>query len=102
MSLKATFIARASDGLLLCEASDSMTDNKMESLKQQGRDLLKKLAKPSHRNLNEPIHSTVSVDTYHQFHYSINAFGVIFLTLAELSYPQKLALLYLDDLSKAF
>ena len=86
MSLKATFIARASDGLLLCEASDSLTDNRMESLKQQGRDLLKKLAKPTHRQVQDAIHSTVSVDTYHQFHYSI-ANSIIYLVLAETAYP---------------
>ena len=46
--LKTTFIARASDGLILCESYDSITDSNTEKLKQNGRDLLRKLAGPSH------------------------------------------------------
>ena len=55
MSLKTTFIARASDGLILCESYDSVTDSQTEKLKQNGRDLLKKLSKPSYFNLTEKI-----------------------------------------------
>ena len=33
MSLKTTFIARASDGLILCESYDSVTDSQTEKLK---------------------------------------------------------------------
>lgn len=33
MSLKTTFIARASDGLILCESYDSVTDSLTEKLK---------------------------------------------------------------------
>ena len=55
MSLKTTFIARASDGLILCESYDSVTDSQTEKLKQNGRDLLRKLAKPSYFNLTEKI-----------------------------------------------
>ena len=33
MALKTTFIARASDGLILCESYDTVTDNITEKLK---------------------------------------------------------------------
>ena len=55
MSLKTTFVARASDGLILCESYDSVTDSQTENLKQNGRDLLRKLAKPSYFNLTDKI-----------------------------------------------
>lgn len=49
--LKTTFIARASDGLILCESYDSVTDTETESLKQNGRDLLRRLASPTHAHI---------------------------------------------------
>ena len=42
--LKTTFIARASDGLLLCESYDNTSDNQTEKLKHNGRDLLRKVS----------------------------------------------------------
>ena len=64
MSLKTTFIARASDGLILCESYDSVTDSQTEKLKQNGRDLLRKLAKPSYFNLTEKIQSTIDLQDH--------------------------------------
>ena len=69
MSIKTTFIARASDGLILCESYDSLTDSTTEKLKQNGRELLRKLSKPSHSRMTESIKSTVDVENNHQFHY---------------------------------
>ena len=94
MSLKTTFIARASDGLILCESYDSVTDSNIEKLKQNGRDLLRKLASPNHCHLIEIIQSTVDVERDHKFHYQIQN-GIIYLNLSESKYPQKLAFCYL-------
>ena len=93
MSLKTTFLARASDGLILCESYDNMSDSRTETLKQNARELLKKLSKGSYVNSNEVVKSTVDV-TDHNFHYLIQD-GVIYLLLAETKYPQKLGFLYL-------
>ena len=65
MSLKTTFIARASDGLILCESYDSVIESRTEKLKQNGRDLLRKLASPSHLHVTEPVKSTVNVEGDH-------------------------------------
>ena len=69
MSLKTTFIARASDGLILCESYDSVTDSNTEKLKQNGRELLRKLSNPSNSRMTESLKSTVDVENNHQFHY---------------------------------
>ena len=101
MSLKTTFIARESDGLILCESYDSVTDSNIEKLKQNGRDLLRKLANPSHSHLTDTIQSTVDIERDHKFHYQI-CNGIIYLNLSESSYPQKLAFFYLQDIASCF
>ena len=83
--LKTTFIARASDGLILCESYDSISDYITEKLKQNARDLLKKLASPSHINLPEALKRSVEVDSQ-GLHYSVEG-GIIFMILAEARYP---------------
>ena len=98
--LKTTFIARASDGLILCESYDSITDSQTEKLKQNARDLLRKLSSPSHVNNQNSVKSTVEVDD-HCFHYSIES-GIVYLILAEARYPQKLSFLYLQDIFSCF
>ena len=55
MSLKTTFIARASDGLILCESYDQTTDNVTEKLKHSGRDLLRKISSQSYANVSDKI-----------------------------------------------
>ena len=85
MSLKTTFISRASDGLILCESYDSVSDTQTEKLKQNARDLLRKLANPNMLHLAEKVASTVEVDD-HCFHYQIEG-GIIYLMLAERVYP---------------
>ena len=86
MALKTTFIARSSDGLILCESYDSITDSQTERLKQNGRDLLLKLASPAHSHVREKKQSTVEIEGNHKFHYQIES-GIIYLNLAESNYP---------------
>ena len=86
MSLKTTFIARASDGLILCESYDSVTDSQTEKLKQNGRDLLRKVSNSNNMYLKEKVQSTVEVGDNHQFHYQIES-GIIYLNLCEQTYP---------------
>ena len=70
MSLKTTFVARASDGLILCESYDSVSDSQTEKLKQNGRDLLRQLASPHHLNVADKVQSSVDIED-HKFHYQI-------------------------------
>ena len=55
MSLQTTYIARASDGLILCESFESITDSAIEKLKQDGRELLRNLASPAHNNVSDKV-----------------------------------------------
>lgn len=91
--LKTTYIARASDGLILCETYDSTTDSQLERLKQNAKMLLKKV------NTGEQ-QCTANVDD-HCFHYKVKN-GVVFMTIADSNYPQKLAFFYLQDLQDSF
>ena len=67
-ALKTTFIARASDGLILCESYDTISDSTTEKLKQNARELLKQLSSPAHTNTQSAVKSTVNVQD-HCFHY---------------------------------
>ena len=68
MSIKTIFIARASDGLPLCESYDSATDGQTEKLKQNGRELVKRLSNPIYTTSAEKVMSTVDTQG-HKFHY---------------------------------
>ena len=68
MSIKTIFIARASDGLLLCESYDSNTDSQTERMKQNGRELVRRLSSPQYSSVREKVMSTVDAQG-HKFHY---------------------------------
>lgn len=85
MSIKTIFIARASDGLLLCESYDSTTDSQTEILKKNGRELIKRLSNPIYATSEEKVMSTVDTQG-HKFHYQVED-GVIYLSLTEEKYP---------------
>ncbi|CDW75785.1 synaptobrevin family protein [Stylonychia lemnae] len=91
--LKNTFISRASDGLILCETYDSVTDTQVERLKQKSKELMKKIG-----NVNQL--STANIDD-HCFHTMVQD-GIVYLVIAEKNYPQKLAFLYLSEINDAF
>ncbi len=123
--LQTTFISRASDGLILCETYDAVTDSKgnlnllIDPLnifcisgesEAECEAAFEEVAKRGHlmhselRELQFPV-SHCSSPPYINcplfLSYMIRN-GVAFLTLAENKYPQKLAFLYLQDIADSF
>lgn len=90
-----TFIARASDGLLLVETWDDLTSNpSLVVFKQQAKQLVK--------CLDHSLPSRCSIDSDHYtFHYMV-AGGVCYMTLCETSYPKKLAFAFLEEIAAQF
>lgn len=88
-----TFAARVSDGLPLVAAYAQTTMNMDEQIWE---------AKQILRNLNART-SKMSVETSGSkvFHYLIQS-NICYLTLAESSYPKRLAFLYLEDIADSF
>ncbi|CEL99858.1 unnamed protein product [Vitrella brassicaformis CCMP3155] len=89
-----TFIARATDGLILVETWDDINNNKsLQTFKQQAKQLLKKLDQA-------PPRCSVDSST-HTFHYLCDS-GICYMTLCEKSYPKKLAFSFLEEIHRAF
>lgn len=92
-----TFIARASDGLILSETWDSGQSDSLIIFKQQAKKILTKLK-------NAPSKCSVDGGTSANpilFHYLVDS-GICFLTLAGKSFPKRLAFAFLDDVHRAF
>jgi vesicle transport protein SEC22 len=92
-----TFIARASDGLILSETWDSGQSEHLSVYKQQAKKILQKLN-------GAPPRCTVDGGTTAApivFHYLIDG-GVCFLCLAGKSFPKRLAFSYLEEIHRAF
>lgn len=89
-----TFVARLSDGLPLV-ASFAQTSENLDIQKREAKDIL--------RNLNSRSVAKMSIETSGSkiFHYLIQQ-NTCYLTLAEQSYPKRLAFLYLDEVADAF
>lgn len=90
---KLTFIGRVSDGMMLCETYEDMQRESFD---------LKALAKKVMKKLNRaPDACILETHLNHTFYYKI-VDGVCFLTCAELKYPRKLALAFLDEIIAGF
>ncbi|ETV66542.1 hypothetical protein H257_16985 [Aphanomyces astaci] len=91
-----TFIARVSDGMLLVASMESAGDynDNLDTYKQQGKQILKKL------NQRSPGKCSIDSGAY-AFHYLIEE-GVCYLTLSDKNYPKRLAFLYLEDIHGGF
>jgi len=93
-----TFIARASDGLILSETWDSGQSENLHIFKQQAKKVLQKLH-------NQTV-TKCSVDGGTPsapvvFHYLVDG-GICYLALASRSFPKRLAFVYLEDVHRAF
>lgn len=95
--VRLTLIARQRDGLPLAEGLDNDKDPDLTANKQQAKQMFKKL---SAQRSSAPERLSAEAGT-HTFHI-LNSDGVCFLTLAERSYPKKLAFQYLEELSNEF
>ncbi|KZS98092.1 putative SEC22-synaptobrevin [Sistotremastrum niveocremeum HHB9708] len=93
--VRSTVIARASDGLpLAATVDDEQTEQALQDHKRECKLIFQRITPNS-----EP-RCSIENGPY-TFHYLI-ADNVVYLTIAEKSYPRKLAFLYLDELSKEF
>ncbi|KAF9263679.1 protein transport protein Sec22 [Marasmius fiardii PR-910] len=93
--VKSTIIVRASDALpLAASVDDEQTEQALQEHKQQSKLIFRRITPNS-----EPRCSIESGQ--YTLHYLI-ADNVVFLTIADKSYPRKLAFSYLDELSKEF
>ncbi|KAJ6516155.1 protein transport protein Sec22 [Mycena sanguinolenta] len=93
--VRSTIIVRASDALpLAASVDDEQTEQVLQEHKQQAKLIFRRISPNS-----EPRCSIESGQ--YTLHYLITD-NVVFLTIAEKSYPRKLAFSYLDELSKEF
>ncbi|KAK0453835.1 probable SEC22-synaptobrevin (V-SNARE) [Armillaria ostoyae] len=93
--VRSTIIVRASDSLpLAASVDDEQTEQTLQEHKQQSKLICRRITPNS-----EPRCSIESGQ--YTLHYLISD-NVIFLTIADKSYPRKLAFSYLDELSKEF
>ncbi|KAG6832879.1 hypothetical protein H0H92_004763 [Tricholoma furcatifolium] len=93
--VRSTIIVRASDALpLAASVDDEQTEQSLQEHKQQAKLIFRRITPNS-----EPRCSIESGQ--YTLHYLISE-NVVFLTIADKSYPRKLAFSYLDELSKEF
>ncbi|EJD00872.1 protein transport protein Sec22 [Fomitiporia mediterranea MF3/22] len=93
--VKSTTIVRATDALpLAATVDDEQTEQELQEHKQQAKLIFRRITPNS-----EPLCSIESGP--YTLHYMI-ADNVVYLTIADKSYPRKLAFSYLDELSKEF
>ncbi|KAJ6627541.1 protein transport protein Sec22 [Mycena sp. CBHHK59/15] len=93
--VRSTIIVRASDALpLAASVDDEQTEQALQEHKQQSKLIFRRITPNS-----EPRCSIES--GLYTLHYLIID-NVMFLTIADKSYPRKLAFSYLDELSKEF
>ncbi|KAH8830646.1 Longin-like domain-containing protein [Flagelloscypha sp. PMI_526] len=93
--VRSTIITRASDALpLAASVDDEQTETSLQEHKQQAKLIFRRISPNS-----EP-RCSIESGTF-TLHYLI-ADNVVYLTIADKTYPRKLAFSYLDELSKEF
>ncbi|KAI0269189.1 protein transport protein Sec22 [Gloeopeniophorella convolvens] len=93
--VRSTIIVRASDALpLAASVDDEQTEQVLQEHKQQAKVLFRRITSNSEPRL--------SIESGPYTHHYLIADNVVYLTIADKSYPRKLAFSYLDELSKEF
>ncbi|KAI0796481.1 protein transport protein Sec22 [Abortiporus biennis] len=93
--VRSTILVRASDALpLAASVDDEQTDHALQEHKQQAKLIFRRITP------NAEPRCSIESGAY-TLHYLI-ADNVVYLVIAEKSYPRKLAFSYLDELSKEF
>ncbi|CCM03394.1 uncharacterized protein FIBRA_05524 [Fibroporia radiculosa] len=93
--VRSTLIVRASDALpLAASVDDEQTEQTLQEHKQQAKLVFRRITP------NAEPRCSIESGPY-TLHYLI-ADGVVYLVIADKSYPRKLAFSYLDELSKEF
>ena len=96
MGIENIYIARVTDGLILVASMEHSggSNDKMDLLKNQAKQLLKKL--------NNRSAAKMSIDSNpYVFHYVIEH-GLCYLALTDKGYNKRLAFLFLEEISKEF
>lgn len=92
-----TFVARASDGLILSETWDSGQSDSLSLFKQQAKKILSRLKNaPSRCSVDGGTGSTPIL-----FHYIVDG-GICYLALAGKSFPKRLVFAYLEEVHRSF
>ncbi|GMI22028.1 hypothetical protein TeGR_g14773, partial [Tetraparma gracilis] len=94
-----TFVARASDSLLLVASFEHSTSSTMQP---DSLDMFKSQAKQVLKTLSSRSMAKCSIESGGSFFHYMITDGVIYLTLSERSYPKRLAFLYLDEIHQGF
>lgn len=94
--VRVVLIARKSDGLIFCEISDDCNNDKnLMLIRNRAIDFLKNMQ--SKQDL-----CTVNLDSQNfVFHYKINE-NIVYLTIADIKYPSKLAFCFLEEVNEGF
>ncbi|KAI0068965.1 protein transport protein Sec22 [Artomyces pyxidatus] len=93
--VRSTIIVRASDALPLSSSvDDEETELTLQEPKQQAKLLFRRITSNSEPRL--------SIESGAFTHHYLISDNVVYLTIADKSYPRKLAFSYLDELSKEF
>mmetsp|Transcript_54617 Transcript_54617/g.62619 ORF Transcript_54617/g.62619 Transcript_54617/m.62619 type:complete len:227 (-) Transcript_54617:475-1155(-) len=93
--IKLIYIARLSDGLILCESQDAKEAESYSfaELKQRCKQILANLRTVTDKASINEGNNTFNI---------LVQDGLSFMLVAETSYPKKLAFIFLDDIEKAF
>ncbi|TFY71952.1 hypothetical protein EVG20_g1037 [Dentipellis fragilis] len=113
--VRSTTIVRASDALpLAASVDDEQTEQQLQEHKQQAKLIFRRITPNSEPRLSiesgaytlqcvrPPPYALTGWLTGRVGHSYLIADNVVYLTIAEKSYPRKLAFSYLDELSKEF
>ena len=92
--LATTFIARAADGLILCETYDSSSSQQGERLKVTARKLIGSAKFQQGEQCSTDIED-------HKLHF-ITREGIVYLTIADRAYNMKLVFVFLQEIALAF
>jgi len=96
-----TYIARVSDGLpFVASFAQSSPSQNIEEQKQQSKQIIRNL-NSSGSNISRASKMSIETTQGRIFHYLIQD-NIIYLTCTELSYPKRLAFLYLEEIVDVF
>jgi hypothetical protein len=94
--VKSVFIARKSDGLVFCELSDEISqDRNLMSIRNKAIEFLKNLQE------KEGMHSVNIGSQNFMFRYMISE-NLVYLVITDVKYPTKLAFDFLEEIQEGF
>ncbi|XP_053991867.1 vesicle-trafficking protein SEC22b-like [Hylaeus volcanicus] len=92
--MKVAYVARKSDGLILCQSWD--TQNVAKTYNQQGKEILKSLGRSE-----TPTRCTIDTTNNMCFHYMVQD-KIVYMVLTKLSFSKKAVFVFLEEMATAF